>query len=128
MRSASNSFAVLAAARCRSCHLTVGVGASAYVFDAAGVAVACPHPVRDVKIREVTGLSPAAARSRGLLGTVSECVCFACTSCFKLDVGRDVKRCPKCESFDVRTGDAAIGATCPRCRQRRLVEEVYGVI
>lgn len=98
-----------------------------YVLDAAGKRVPCPHPLEMNTIKRVTGLDWQGASTKGLLGHISHCLCFACTEQFDLDVERDVKRCPKCASLEVRTVNASLGARCPRCHQGILIQEAIGV-
>ena len=98
-----------------------------YVLDAAGERIACPHPIERDTVEHVTGLDWKAARQKGLLGYVSDCICFGCTHQLEIDVERDIKQCPQCESLQVRTAKASVGAKCPRCHEGLIVEEPIGV-
>jgi hypothetical protein len=120
---------VIATIKCDTCdlHLPTGAGGYMYVLNSAGERIVCPHPLEMNTIERVTGLDWHAARTKGLLGHVSYCVCFACTHQFEVDVERDVKQCPKCKALDVRTANASLGAQCPRCHKGSLVEEAVGV-
>jgi hypothetical protein len=120
---------LIATIKCDTCdlHLPTGAGGYMYVLDAKGKRIPCPHPVEMHTIERITGFDWHGARTKGLLGHVSYCLCFACTYQFELDVERDVKQCPKCGSLEVRTANGALAARCPQCHQGLLTEEALGV-
>jgi hypothetical protein len=115
--------------KCDRCDLALPTGSGGYVYalNTAGERIVCPHPIEWDTAKRVTGLDWHAARSKGLIGHVSYCLCFACTHQFELDVNRDVKQCPHCKSLNVCTANASLGAQCPRCHEGSMVEVPIGV-
>lgn len=73
------------------------------------------HPLEEYDLAKLTKLSWEDAVSQGIIQRMNDCLCFDCTATFSLDVERVVKRCPKCESYNVKTSRASHGAGCPAC-------------
>jgi len=123
------AMALISTIKCDMCDLQLptGAGGHMYVISPTGERVVCPHPLEEATIKRVTKLDWSAARAKGLLGHISDCVCFECSEQFNLDVERDVKRCPKCGSLDVRTANASVGASCPKCHEGTLISHAIGV-
>jgi hypothetical protein len=120
---------LISCVRCNACSFRFPTGAGRYIYaiDANGKRVECPHPVEFDEAKRVTGLDWHLAKSQGLLGFVSHCVCFDCAMTCDLDVERDEKKCPSCGSLKLQTVNAAIGAKCPQCRSGVLIEEPVGI-
>jgi hypothetical protein len=78
------------------------------------------HPFEESDLAKLTKLSWDDAVSQGVVQRMNDCICFDCTASFSLDVERVVKRCPKCESYNVKTSRASLGAECPACRLGKL--------
>lgn len=73
------------------------------------------HPLEKSDLAKLTNFSWEDAISQGIIQRMNDCICFDCTASFNLDVERVVKRCPKCESYNVKTSRASLGAECPAC-------------
>jgi phage FluMu protein Com len=115
--------------KCDKCdlHSPTDAGGYMYALSSTGERVVCPHPAEQATVERVTGFSWYTARTKGLLGHVSHCLCFECAHQFDIDVERDVKRCPKCGSLVVRTVNASMGAQCPKCHAGTLTVDAVGV-
>jgi hypothetical protein len=70
------------------------------------------HPFEESDLAKLTKLSWDEAVSQGIVQRMNDCIC--------LDVERVVKRCPKCESYNVKTSRASLAAECPACRLGKL--------
>lgn len=68
------------------------------------------------------------ARAEGRVGQSSYFMCFSCTAQFDLDLDRDIKRCPKCDSLNIRSAVGALGCSCPRCELGVFIEIWTGAI
>ncbi len=115
---------------CDHCDLVMpeGWGGYTYVVASNGERVPCPHPGETMIFERVTGLSYSEAYASGLVGSARHCLCFDCTDQFDLDLDRDIKRCPKCSSLNVRSARGAIGSICPRCKQGHIRQTETGWI
>ena len=98
-----------------------------YVRDALDNRVVCPHPLEESTIRRITGLTWHEARSKGLIGHVTDCLCFECGEQCQLDLERDVKKCAKCNSLNLRSAAACLGSNCPRCKDTEFAEAHIGI-
>lgn len=78
------------------------------------------HPLEESDLAKLTNLSWDDAVSQGIVQQMNDCICFDCTAAFSLDVERVIKRCPKCESYNVKTFRASLAAECPACRSGKL--------
>lgn len=78
------------------------------------------HPLEESDLAKLSNLSWDDAVSQGIVQRMNDCICFDCTSSFSLDVERVIKRCPKCESYNVKTFRASLAAECPACRSGKL--------
>ncbi len=78
------------------------------------------HPLEASDLAKLTKLSWDDAVSQGIIQRMNDCLCFDCTASFSLDVERLAKRCPKCDSYNVKTSRASLGADCPACHVGKL--------
>lgn len=85
------------------------------------------HPLEVENLNKLTGLTWKEAIAKGVLGRKPACICFACSAKFSLDIDRDVKRCPECASYEVRTFVGSINALCPACHQGTLEHSFIGI-
>lgn len=85
------------------------------------------HPLEASIVRKVANLSWEQAIAQGILQQKHACLCFDCASKFSLDVERDIKRCPNCESYNVRTFRASIAAECPSCHEGILKHKITAI-
>ena len=113
------------AAQCTACGLALptGWGGFTYAVNSAGQREACGHPMEIPEAERITGLPYSEARSRGLVGYLSHCLCWNCLAQFELDRERDPKCCPSCRSQNLKTWVECLDQVCPRCGEgivRRL--------
>jgi hypothetical protein len=115
--------------KCDSCGLAFpsGWGHYCYATDQKGQRIICGHPGEARVAKEVTGLDWAAARAVGLLGLQSYCLCFDCLAQVELDLDKDIKRCPKCQSLNVKSANGAIASRRPKCKNGVFREESTGM-
>lgn len=118
----------IAKLQCDQCDYEIYASQAGYpyvIWD--GGEYSLPHPIEETSLKEYTGLMWREAMERGILQRKAECLCFACAAQFRLDVDREIKRCPKCASYEVRTFRGAINARCPSCNQGMLKHEFIGI-
>ncbi len=60
-------------------------------------------------------------------GFESYCVCQSCLQQFKIDLERDQRICPQCESVNVSNISEMVGRVCPSCGEGRITENRVGV-
>lgn len=117
---------------------------------ARAIRIPCPHPSEKIVVREILGpdASPDIVRAR--TGFNSHCVCLDCLYQFDADLRdekanmwrewygfsssedvlhgkpiiKDKRKCPVCESGNVRTVSEMIGNTCPRCKEG-VIEAIW---
>jgi DNA-directed RNA polymerase subunit RPC12/RpoP len=137
---------------CTRCGLTLpsGQGGQMYVTDNEGERSICPHPGEEAHVAHLLGVKEEAlirafARETsekgnhttqhhdGLFhfalsrtGFLSDCLCRDCLAQFKLDMHRDVKRCPHCSSSHVKTVRELLRHRCPECREGTIEEYKTG--
>ncbi len=111
--------------KCRNCGLSFpgGWGYYSYAVDDNGKRVVCAHPAEFRIAEQVTHMKWDDARAVGRIGLNSFCMCFSCSHQFDLDLDRDIKRCPKCGSLEVRSARGALGSKCPSCRKGVFYEK-----
>lgn len=116
--------------KCPSCKLAFppGWGSYVYALDEDGRRIVCGHPGEFSQAERITGMKWSEAEGAGRVGSARFCMCFACLHQFDLDLDREIKRCPKCLSLEVRSARGALGCDCPRCGKARFVEESTGLI
>ncbi len=113
--------------RCDHCGFAFPTGWRGYQYftRASGERVAAPHgDAREAQ--EIMGLTMRQAEAQGRIGFLSHCLCFDCLAQFDLDVDRDVKQCPECESLKVRSARGSVGVLCPACGVGRFGEHNTG--
>lgn len=116
--------------KCQSCGLAFpsGWGGYLYAIDDNGKRILCGHPGEFQQVNRVTGLEWKAARAAGRVGHHSYCLCFDCLAQFELDLDRDVKRCPQCQSLNVKSANGSVGGRCPKCRDGVFSEISTGMM
>jgi len=113
-----------------------------YVEDDGGERVVCPHPGERRKVAEVLGQDANSELIKARTGFNSDCVCLDCLEQFELDIGddeqsrsswryfygatrrKDERRCPHCNSRNVKTVFEHIGSACPKCSEG-IIEEIH---
>ena len=115
---------------CDHCGLAFpgGWGRYCYAVDSDGKRVVCRHPGEDRDAKKVTGMEWSEAVAAARIGSASHCMCFDCSEQFDLDLDRDEKKCPKCNSLNVRSADGAVGSRCPKCKTGIFREHYTGVM
>ena len=126
--------------RCNKCKFSLpsGWGGYTYVQDDNGERIICPHPAESQTIAEVLGLKeneifpPGNEEIRMLLkertGFASNCLCLNCLKTFELDLAKHERRCPECDSYNVRAALEMIGQKCPKCNWGYIAEIETSVI
>ncbi len=125
-----------------------GWGGTVYAEDEKGNRIVSPHPGQDlaaaralanadesVPLRDSEG---EATRAR--IGFNSCCVCLDCLYQFLADFGndeqasdswrylygateqREERKCPHCNSPNVKTAIELVGKTCPKCKKGTIIE------
>lgn len=129
-----------------------GWGFIMYVADDCGDRIICPHPGEKFTIAHVLELSERerdwmwfgfpwwmkAFRARRVkeienlvkerVGTLSSCVCCNCCETFELDLVRDERKCPACDSNDVLSVSELKGKRCPACKEGAVVWMDTGIM
>lgn len=115
---------------CNKCDFAFpsGWGSYTYATDGEGKRIVCGHPGEERAVLKVTGLSWADAQAAGRVGLASYCACFDCCFQFDLDLDRDIKKCPKCGSLQVKSAYGAIALQCPKCNAGKIVRAWTGVV
>lgn len=116
--------------QCRACGLKfpTGWGGFVYAVDSKGKRVVCPHPAEFTVIKEVTGMSYWEAKAAQRVGFNSDCICLDCLAQFKLDLNRDSRVCPKCESQKIRSIRELIDQPCPKCKKGKIEKISTGLM
>lgn len=113
---------------CSQCDFATEETAGAYLYTVGDAGeVIMGHPAEGTVLKRVTGLEWHEAREKGLIRTKQYCLCYACSSKFYMDIDRLEKKCPTCQSSDVRSFNGAIAASCPSCRSGTLVLQSIGI-
>jgi hypothetical protein len=110
--------------RCNTCGIALPPGwGNMYGLANDGKRITSSEPHRGVhEASQVTGMNYEQMRRAGRIGFLSFCMCFGCCHQFELDLDRDIKRCPKCSSLDIKSARGALSAKCPRCHSGIFVE------
>jgi hypothetical protein len=123
--------------KCTACGFKLPAGRAGhfYVANDAGERVPCDHNDENGTIARVLGIdeevisscswNPASRRApvdlmEERIGYLSPCVCLDCTAAFGLDLKRDPRRCPACDSDRVKTELEMVDEPCPRCGEGRI--------
>jgi len=99
-----------------------------YVTDDNGRRIVCPHPGEMRTVSEVLGKDAPREIIEARTGFNSHCVCLDCLSQFELDMSRDERRCPGCNSSNVKTEREMVGKLCPKCKKGTITEIDTGMI
>lgn len=134
--------------KCNKCDLSfpTGWGGYMYVIDDSGKRIHCLHPVEDHFVDAVLGKNASKELIAERTGFNSHCICQSCLQQFELDIGddekakswryyypimgfggiirRDERKCPYCNSYDVKTVLELVGQTCPKCKEG-VIEKVW---
>ena len=101
----------------------VGCGARTETVDTAGYErITCTHPLEHKEVERVLGANPSEEKRNNRTGFNSHCVCRDCLSQCELDVERDKRQCPDCESPRVRTLDELVDEPCPNCEEGTFIQ------
>lgn len=60
-------------------------------------------------------------------GTLVNLMCFDCNSIFKLDLKRDSRVCPTCNSYRVVETTDLTGKPCPKCKEAIITAKDTGI-
>jgi len=112
--------------RCNQCELSLpsGWGGCMYVEDDDGRRIICPHPGERSTVAEALGKDAPRELVEARTGFNSHCVCLDCLGQFKLDIKKDDRRCPHCNSRKVKTVRELVGEPCPKCKEG-VIEEIW---
>ncbi len=119
-----------------------------YVEDDSGKRIVCPHPGEMRTVAKVLGENANRELIEARTGFNSYCVCLDCLKQFELDIGddeqsksswryfylyratkrKDERRCPYCNSQNVKTVFELIGSPCPKCKKGVIEEIKTGII
>lgn len=139
---------------CDTCgeRYATGWGSIMYVADDHGERIICSHPGEKFTIAHVLRLSERERewmwfgfprwmkilRGRRVkeieclvkerVGTLSYCVCCNCCETFSLDLVRDERKCPECDSNDVLSVSELKGKRCPACKEGTVVWMDTGIM
>ena len=105
-----------------------GWGGFMYVIDRRGLRIPCPHPGEYDKVYKVLGKKASDELIRERTGFNSDCVCLECLGQFFLDIKRDERKCPYCESTRIRTIRQLVDQICPKCKNGHIREIWTGTI
>jgi hypothetical protein len=98
-----------------------------YVVGSNGNRIICPHPREFKKVYEVLGDEVTQDEIKQKTGHLSACVCTDCLVIIELDLERDVKICPTCNSDKVVSFAALRGRRCPKCNKGIIQEHLHGL-
>ena len=127
-----------------------GWGGHDYVEDDEGNRIVCPHPQEYQTIRKVLELDNtekfpkpkwwwSKKKKKDLRESVdrfvaertgfhSFCVCLDCKTGNDLDLKKDQKICPMCNSENIKTIIELVGEVCPLCGEGKIIERDTGAI
>jgi hypothetical protein len=88
-----------------------------YAVNLLGNREVCPHPGEKRRVQKITKLSFGDAKQRGLVGTISYCVCLNCLSQQNFDLENDRLICGNCGSNEIISEKSLVGRKCPKCHE-----------
>ena len=114
---------------CTECgfELPGGLVARHYALNKNGEKVYLSEMLGDEETSDVTGMNYWESFCVGLIGSDSDCLCFNCLETFKMDLDREQKQCPKCDSLNVKSSSGSIGSICPKCKKGKIVANMVAV-
>lgn len=114
---------------CTHCdfELPSGLIGNHYVVNPDGERVTVGEMLHDDQIERISGMEYWSAFNHGLLGFHFHCVCFECLATFDMDLEKDIKKCPQCESLHVKSFQGSLGATCPKCEVGKIEANMVAV-
>jgi hypothetical protein len=78
-------------------------------------------------VYEVLGKDATDELIREMTGHNSDCLCLSCLSQFEMDVDKEQRSCPGCQSNQVSAVRELVGGVCPKCKAGTIVEEDTGI-
>jgi hypothetical protein len=97
-----------------------------YVKNSRGEKVVCPHPAEMGVVYDVLGKDAPDELIREMTGHNSYCLCLSCLSQCEMDVDKEPRSCPGCNSSQVRAVLELVDGKCPKCKAGTIVEEDTG--
>jgi len=95
-----------------------------YVEDDDGRRIICPYPGEWWTVAEVLGEDAPRELVEARTGFNSHCACLDCLGQYGLDIKKDDRRCPHCNSPRVKTVRELVGEPCPKCEEG-VIEEIW---
>ncbi len=116
--------------KCNLCGFSLPVGWGGYLYaeNDQGERIICRHPSEQYTMREVLGENDYDPihkdyKCRLRTGFNSHCICLNCLNQFDLDLKKDERQCPKCNSNDVHSELEMVGRECPKCHNGVIEED-----
>ena len=81
----------------------------------------------DYEVSKITGMNYWDAFHEGLIGSDVHCLCFDCLATFDMDLDKEIKKCPKCESLNVKSSRGSVGSKCPKCKRGTIKSEMTAI-
>ena len=98
-----------------------------YVKNSRGEKVVCVHPVEMDIVYDVLGKDASDELISEMTGQNSDCICLSCLSQFEMDVDKEPRSCPNCNSNQVRAVLELVDGVCPKCKAGTIVAEDTGI-
>jgi DNA-directed RNA polymerase subunit RPC12/RpoP len=114
--------------RCMTCNLSFpqGWGSYTYVKNSRGEKVVCPHPMEMDVVYEILGNDASDELIREMIGQNYDCLCLSCLSQFEMDVDKEPRSCPNCNSNQVSTVLELVDGVCPKCKGGTIIQKDTG--
>ena len=113
---------------CTNCNLSFpwGWGSYMYVKNSCGEKIVCPHPAEMCVVYEVLGEDASDELVREMTVHNSYCICLSCLSQFEMDVDKETRNCPICDSSQIRTVLELENDVCPKCNIGAIIQKDTG--
>ena len=98
-----------------------------YVENDKGRRIVCGHPLEMSTVAEVLGKNATKELIQKRTGFNSDCICLDCCYQYEIDVKKDKKECPFCDSNNIKTVLELVGKTCPMCKEGIIEEHDIGI-
>lgn len=105
-----------------------GWGHHMYAITDEGKRLQCLHPGGMEQARQVIGEDASPDEINQRTGIVTYCFCLDCETQVDLDLDRDGKACPECQSNAIKTIDELVDEQCPVCAMGTIIAEDTGWI
>jgi DNA-directed RNA polymerase subunit RPC12/RpoP len=114
--------------KCDKCgfQLPSGWGGYMYVTDQTGKRIVCPHPCEFATVYQVLGANAPRELIQQRTGFNSDCLCLDCLKEFNIDLKRDARACPHCNSNRIGSLQELVDGPCPKCKEGTIQEIVTG--